>query len=321
MWVYISNELASSFKDKDIISTKEFTREQIDLLFEQSLEIEEHVNQNPTLNKFSHSLEGRVLANIFYEPSTRTRLSFESAMKKLGGRIIGFDSSEGSSVQKGESLADTIRTIESYLPDAIVLRHPKEGAAQLAADFAQPPVINAGDGAHEHPTQTLLDLYSIWREKGTIDKLTIALVGDLKYGRTVHSLSYVLPLFKIEKLYLVSPEILRMRKEYLSFVEEKLDVVEMEDFRSILPELDVIYMTRIQKERFPDKKEYEKVRGYYQLTGKDLERCKKDVIVLHPLPRVDEIAPEIDNDPRALYFKQMKYGMIVRMGLLYLMLG
>lgn len=320
MRVPITSNSTELFKGIDIISTKNITRNQMNLLFKQSTEIEKEMNKNSYLNRFSHKLEGRTLGNLFYEPSTRTRLSFESAMKKLGGNVVGFDSSEGASVRKGESLADTVRTIEKYYTDIIVLRHPLDGSAQLAAEFVDVPLINGGDGSNEHPTQTLLDLYSIWKNKGRIDGLNMALVGDLKFGRTVHSLSYALPLFKINKLFLVSPDMLRMQREYSDFMKEKIETEEYREFREILPELDVLYMTRIQKERFHPS-DYEKVKGCYQLTKKDLEQCKKDMIILHPLPRVDEIAPEVDRDKRALYFNQMQDGMIVRMALLYLMLG
>jgi len=264
-------------------------------------------------------LHGKILATAFFEPSTRTRLSFESAMYRLGGTCIGFADPRAASVDKGENLADTVRVLESYA-DALVIRHPLEGAARLAAEFSSVPVINAGSGAEEHPTQALLDLYTMKREKGTIDGLNIGLVGDLRYGRTVHSLAYALAQYKV-KLHLISPDPLRMRRDVLVEVEKKIPVEESSDLTKPLQELDVIYMTRIQKERFPDLAEYEKVKGSYRLGATELASAKADAIVMHPLPRIDEISPDVDGTAHSKYFKQVWYGLLTRMTLISLVLG
>jgi len=303
-----------NFAGRDIISIKDFNREEIDYILKTASSIE------PMAKTGSEMLKGKILATLFFEPSTRTRLSFESAMHRLGGSTIGFAQAEIASVKKGENLADTVRTVENYA-DVIALRHPLEGAARLAAEFAEAPVINAGSGAEEHPTQALLDLYTIIKEKGRIDGLNIALMGDLRYGRTVHSLAYALSMYNV-KLYLVSPEILRMRKEVLKTLKEKeIEVVEKTRVEEIIGDIDVLYVTRIQKERFPDPAEYAKVRGSYRIDLETLKNAKENLIILHPLPRVDEIAPEVDNTPHAKYFKQVWNGIIVRMALLALILG
>ena len=302
------------FEGRDIISIRDLTREEIDYI----LNIAE--TMEPIAKTGSDLLKGKVMASLFFEPSTRTRLSFAVAMYKLGGNVIGFAGPEGSSVMKGENLADTVRTVQNY-SDVIVIRHPREGAARLAAEFADIPVINAGSGAEEHPTQALLDLYTIRREKGRIDGLNIALVGDLRYGRTVHSLAYALSNYKDVGLYLISPESLKMRREVLEEVRGKIRIVEGRSIEEFLPEIDVLYMTRIQKERFPDPAEYAKVRGSYRLEAKTLEKAKPDLIVMHPLPRVDEVAPDVDATPYARYFKQVWSGVVVRMALLALVLG
>jgi aspartate carbamoyltransferase catalytic subunit len=273
----------------------------------------------PLAKKGSDMLKGKILANLFFEPSTRTRLSFEAAMLKLGGSTIGFGDAEITSVKKGENLDDTIRTVENYA-DIIALRHPLEGAAKLAAEFAKIPVINAGSGAEEHPTQALLDLYTIQKEKKKIDGLKIAIIGDLRYGRTVHSLAYALSFFNIE-LTLISPESLRMRREVLRTIQNKIPVAETQNLERIIPQIDVLYVTRIQKERFPDQAEYAKVKGAYRIDLKTLSNAKKDLIILHPLPRLDEIAAEVDNTPQARYFQQVWNGIVVRMALLALVLG
>jgi aspartate carbamoyltransferase catalytic subunit len=273
----------------------------------------------PLATKSSTMLRGKILATLFFEASTRTRLSFESAMHKLGGSTIGFAEAEIASVKKGENLADTIRTVENYA-DVIALRHPLEGAARLAAEFAKVPILNGGSGAEEHPTQALLDLYTMNKEKGKIDGLKVAFVGDLRYGRTVHSLAYALSLYDIE-LYLISPETLRMRREVLQTIKEKIPVVEKTNLEKIIPLVDVLYVTRIQKERFPDPVEYAKVKGSYKIDLQTLSEAKKDLTILHPLPRVDEIAPEVDNSPFARYFQQVWNGVVVRMALLALILG
>jgi aspartate carbamoyltransferase catalytic subunit len=301
------------FQGRDITSIEDFTREEINYILNISQTME------PIAKQGSDMLKGKILANLFFEPSTRTRLSFEAAMLKLGGSTIGFGDAENTSVKKGENLADTVRTVENYC-DIIALRHPLEGAAKLAAEFSRVPVINAGSGAEEHPTQALLDLYTIQKEKGKIDGLKIALVGDLRYGRTVHSLAYALSLYNIE-LTLVSPESLRMRREVLRTIQKKIPVAETQNLEKIIPQVDVLYVTRIQKERFPDQAEYAKVKGAYRIDLKTLANAKKDLTVLHPLPRVDEIAPEVDNTPQARYFQQVWNGIVVRMALLALVLG
>jgi len=301
------------FKDRDIISVKDFSRKEIDYI----LKIAE--TMEPIAVKGSDMLRGKILATLFFEPSTRTRLSFEAAMHKLGGSTIGFAESEIASVKKGENLADTVRTVENYA-DVIALRHPLEGAARLAAEFARIPVINGGSGAEEHPTQALLDLYTIRKEKGKIDGLKIAFVGDLRYGRTVHSLAYALSLYNIE-LFLISPDTLKMRREVLQTIKEKIPVTEKRNLEKIIPIVDVLYVTRIQKERFPEPAEYAKVKGFYKIDIKTLTAAKKDLIILHPLPRVDEIAAEVDNTPYARYFQQVWNGIVVRMAILALILG
>lgn len=240
-------------------------------------------------------------------------------MTRLGGASLGFAESAGTSVEKGENLADTVRVVESYA-DIIVIRHPLEGSARLAAEFSNIPVINAGSGAEEHPTQALLDLYTIRRELGRLNDITVGMMGDLRYGRTVHSLAYALSLFKT-RLVLISPEALRMRREVLEDIGHRAHVKEVADLKPVLKELDVLYVTRIQKERFPDPAEYEKVRGSYRLQADDVRKLRKGSIVMHPLPRVDEVAYEVDQTPYAKYFKQAWYGMLVRMSLLSLVLG
>ncbi len=306
--------LSLEFKGRDIISIKDFSREEIDYLLKIVSAME------PVAKSGSDMLRGKMLATLFFEPSTRTRLSFEAAMHKLGGSAIGFAEAEIASVKKGENLADTVRVVEKYA-DVIALRHPLEGAARLAAEFAEVPIINAGSGAEEHPTQALLDLYTIWKElEGRTDGLNIALVGDLRYGRTVHSLAYALSLYDV-KLHLVSPESLRMRREVLDTIKERIKVVEKRTIEEVLPRLDVLYVTRIQKERFPDAAEYAKVKGSYKVDLKLLEDAKKDMIILHPLPRIDEITAEVDTTSHARYFQQVWNGIVTRMALLALILG
>lgn len=301
------------FEGRDIISIKDFSREEIDYILKIAQAME------PVAVKGSDMLRGRILATLFFEPSTRTRLSFEAAMHKLGGSTIGFAEAEIASVKKGENLADTVRVVENYA-DVIALRHPLEGAARLAAEFAKVPIINGGSGAEEHPTQALLDLYTIMKEKGKIDGLKIALIGDLRYGRTVHSLAYGLSLYDVE-LFLVSPESLKMRREVLRTIKEKISITEKTSLEKIVPLVDVLYVTRIQKERFPDPVEYAKVKGSYKIDLETLSKAKEDLIILHPLPRVDEIAAEVDNTSHARYFQQVWNGIVVRMALLALILG
>ncbi len=301
------------FEGRDIISIKDFSREEIDYVFKIAQAME------PLAVKGSDLLRGKILATLFFEPSTRTRLSFEAAMHKLGGYTIGFAEAEIASVKKGENLADTVRTVENYA-DVIALRHPLEGAARLAAEFSKVPIINGGSGAEEHPTQALLDLYTIMKAKGKIDGSKIALIGDLRYGRTVHSLAYALSLYDIE-LHLISPESLKMRREVLQTIKEKIPVTERTSLEKIIPLVDVLYVTRIQKERFPDPAEYAKVKGFYKIDMEALKEAKGDLIILHPLPRVDEIAAEVDNTSYARYFQQVWNGIVVRMALLALILG
>ena len=305
--------MSLEFEGRDIISIKDFSREEISYIFKIAKSME------PLAAKGSNILKGKILATLFFEPSTRTRLSFESAMHKLGGSTIGFAEAEIASVKKGENLADTIRTVDNYA-DVIALRHPLEGAARLAAEFSKVPILNGGSGAEEHPTQALLDVYTMNKEKGKIDGLKIAFVGDLRYGRTVHSLAYALSLYNVE-LYLVSPESLKMRREVLQAIKKRIQVIERTNLEKIIPLVDVLYVTRIQKERFPDPAEYAKVKGSFKLDLQALTDAKKDLTILHPLPRVDEIAPEVDNTPYARYFQQVRNGIVMRMALLALILG
>ena len=301
------------FKGRDIISIKDFSRDEINYVFKIAK------NMETQASKASQMLKGKILATLFYEASTRTRLSFESAMQRLGGSTIGFAEAEIASVKKGENLADTVRTVENYA-DVIALRHPLEGAARLAAEFSRVPILNGGSGAEEHPTQALLDLYTMVKERGRVDGLKIALAGDLRYGRTVHSLAYALSLYDTE-LFLVSPETLRMRREVLQTIKERIPVTEKTNLEKIVPLVDVLYVTRIQKERFPDPAEYAKVKGSYRVDLQSLSDAKKDLIIMHPLPRVDEIAAEVDATPYARYFQQVGNGIAVRMALLALILG
>ena len=301
------------FQGRDIISIQDFNQEEINHILDLTTTME------PLAKTGSNALKGKILATLFFEPSTRTRLSFETAILKLGGSYIGFADVDIASVRKGENLADTIRTVENYA-DVIALRHSLEGSARLAAEFSNVPIINGGTGAEEHPTQAFTDLYTIKKEKNTIDGLKVALIGDLRYGRTVHSLAYALALYNID-LYLVSPEILRMRNDVLQTIKSKISVTEDCNLESIISEIDVLYVTRIQKERFPDAAEYSKVKGAYKIDLKTLETAKKDMIILHPLPRVDEITAEVDNTSQAKYFKQVRNGVLVRMALLSLVLG
>jgi len=302
-----------NFVGRDIISIRDFSRDEIDHIMSVTDLME------PLARKGSDMLRGRIMATLFFEPSTRTKLSFDSAMQRLGGETLGFHSSRGTSVEKGENLADTVRVVENY-SDLIVIRHTMDGAARLAAEFSRIPIINAGSGSEEHPTQALLDLYTMKRELGSIDDLNVGLVGDLRYGRTTHSLAYALSQYNV-KLFLVSPETLRMRREVLEDVSKKLQVIEAQDLNAVLSELDVIYMTRIQKERFADPEEYEKVKSSYRLTAGDMKKARKLAIVMHPLPRVDEIAYDVDGTGHAKYFKQVWYGLLSRMALLVLVLG
>jgi aspartate carbamoyltransferase len=265
-------------------------------------------------------LKGKILANLFYEPSTRTSSSFTAAMERLGGSVIPINEVKYSSVSKGESLPDTVRTLECYA-DVIVIRHPEVGSAAIAAKAARKPVINAGDGIGEHPTQALLDAFTIREELGRIDGLTVTLLGDLKHGRTVHSLARLLSLYKV-KLNYVSPDILRMPPELIGELKaKKIEQMEHATLDGALPESDVLYVTRVQKERFSDEAVYESVKGAYVIDPKVMKAAKERMIVMHPLPRVGEISPDFDEDPRAAYFRQMEYGLYVRMALLAMVLG
>jgi len=298
------------FKEKfneGIISAKQFDREDIEYILNKGKEMI-HI-------KNSNLLRGKILATLFFEPSTRTRLSFESAMYRLGGNVIGFHSGDVSSIKKGESIADTIRTVENY-SDCIVIRHSLEGAATMAAKFAGIPVINAGSGSGEHPTQALLDLLTINEEIGSLDGLNIGLMGDLKYGRTVHSLSILLSNFDVN-IYFISPLELTMRNRDKDFLlNRQVKYKEITNYRKILNILDLLYMTRIQKERFIDLEEYEKVKDFYNFREEDLEDTKDNFRLLHPLPRITEISPEVDNSEKAIYFKQTFYGIPMRKAIL-----
>ena len=301
---------------RDIVSVRQFTTSDLDYVFEVAHEMQSMVARVGTFDL----LKGKILANLFYEPSTRTSSSFTAAMERLGGSVIPINEVKYSSVSKGESLPDTVRTLERYA-DVIVLRHPEVGASALAAEYASKPIINAGDGVGEHPTQSLLDLFTIREELGAVDGLTVTMVGDLKYGRTVHSLARLLSLFKVE-LNLVSPEILEMPAEILDELEEsKTPVSVLSGLDDVIGDTDVLYVTRVQRERFDEEADYDAVKGSFVISTATMARAKKRMIVMHPLPRVTEIAIEVDADPRAAYFRQMEYGMYVRMALLAMVLG
>ena len=296
---------------KHLIDIKDLTTQEIDELIETAKDI------IANKEKYSKKCEGKKLATLFYEPSTRTRLSFESAMMELGGNVLGFSSADSSSTAKGESVSDTIKVVGGYC-DIIAMRHPKEGAPLVASLKSDVPIINAGDGGHNHPTQTLTDLLTISCEKGRLDNLTIGLCGDLKFGRTVHSLITAMVRYKNVKFVLISPEELKIpdyiKEEILD--KNKIEYVETNDIEEHMEELDILYMTRVQKERFFNEADYIRLKDYYILNKDKLEKAKKDLCILHPLPRVNEIATEVDDDPRACYFKQAKYGKYIRMALI-----
>jgi aspartate carbamoyltransferase len=301
---------------KSILTVKQFSQDDLKYIFGVAHEMREMVERVGTFDL----LKGKILVNLFYEPSTRTSASFTAAMERLGGSVIPINEVKYSSVAKGESLPDTIRSLECY-SDVIVLRHPEVGASALAAQYARKPIINAGDGIGEHPTQALLDLFTIIEEKGNVDGLTITMLGDLKNGRTVHSLSRLLSLYDV-KLNFVSPEILRLPGEIISELEDKgIPVQEFALLDQAISESDVLYVTRVQKERFEDPQDYENVKGTYIINSQSLAEAREDLILMHPLPRVGEISMELDDDPRAAYFRQMEYGMYVRMALLAMVLG
>ena len=298
------------FKLKNIISIKDFEREDIEYILNEASKLENIAKSK----EVSEELKGKILGLMFFEPSTRTRMSFETAMKRLNGECIGFESSGSSSVSKGESIADTAKMLEGY-SDALVIRHELEGVSKFISDIVDVPVINAGDGAGQHPTQTLLDLYTIKNEIGFIDNLKIALIGDLKFGRTVHSLSNALSLFDNVKLYLVSPPELRMPQEILLDLDKtNVEYKEVDTIEEIIDDVNVLYVTRIQKERFGDIDDYLKIKGAYIINKKMLEG--KDLIVMHPLPRIDEIADDVDNTKYNKYFTQAANAVPVRMAIL-----
>jgi len=300
------------FKNRDIISINDFSKEE--LLY--VLRVVKQLEQKPKGN----ILRGKVLAALFFEPSTRTRLSFTSSMEQLGGEVIGFANAESSSTQKGESLWDTIKMTDRYA-DIIVIRHPLEGSARLSAEAASIPVINAGDGSNQHPTQTLLDMYTIQKTKGKLDNLHVGFVGDLKYGRTVHSLAIALSNFN-PTFYFIAPDALQMPENYLDeLYQKKIKYYKTTDLNRFSKELDVLYVTRIQKERFPDALEYEKFKDVYRIDEKFLQNVKKELRIMHPLPRVSEIDKSVDSTPHAAYFEQAANGIPVRKALLALALG
>jgi aspartate carbamoyltransferase len=302
---------------KDIISVKQFGRSDLEYIFGVAHEMRGMVESIGTFDL----LKGKILANLFYEPSTRTSSSFTAAMERLGGSVIPINEVKYSSVTKGESLTDTVRTLECYA-DVIVLRHPEAGSAAIAAKAARKPVINAGDGTGEHPTQALLDTFTIMEELERLDNLNVTMLGDLKYGRTVHSLARLLSNFTNIKLNYVSPDILRMPKEVMEEVAARnIPQAEFDSLDKILPETDVLYVTRVQKERFEDPADYEKVKGAYVIDPGVMKTARQEMAVMHPLPRVGEISIDFDDDPRAAYFRQMEYGLYVRMALLAMVLG
>lgn len=304
------------FKGKHILSVRQFDREDLAYVFAVAEEMRTMVELAGTFDL----LKGKVLACLFYTPSTRTSSSFIAAIQRLGGAAIPISEVKFSSVSKGESLADTVRTLEAYA-DLIVLRHHEQGAAETAARYAHKPIINAGDGVGEHPTQALLDLFTILEERGSVDGLTVTMLGDLKYGRTVHSLARLLTLFNV-KVNMVSPESLTFPGHILDEVKGKgLSVTEHRDLEAVLPATDILYVTRIQKEYFEDLKAYEAVAGSYVITPDTMTRARKDMVLMHPLPRVTEISMDVDADPRAAYFRQVQYGLYVRMALLTMVLG
>lgn len=312
------NEVASMarLKGKDILHGNQFSTREIDGIIMTAAGFEKELKRKDALTL----LKGKILATLFYEPSTRTRLSFETAMQRLGGGVISMASAESSSAAKGETVADTARTVSQYA-DVIVIRHPRIGSAKEAADAASIPVINAGDGAGQHPTQALLDIYTIQKELGSLKNLTVSMVGDLKYGRTVHALVELLALYQA-RLYFVSPSNLRMPEEITSALKGRgIEVSETEDLLEAARKSDLLYVTRIQKERFENLSEYERVKGAYIIHEGFLKNLRKEVTLMHPLPRVDEISTNVDAYPGAAYFRQVRNGVFVRMALLAMILG
>ncbi len=299
---------------RHLMSPLDFTTEELDKLFDLANDIEKNKE------KYAHICEGKILATCFYEPSTRTRLSFESAMLRLGGQVLGFSEASSSSAAKGESVSDTIRVISSYA-DICAMRHPKEGAPMVAAEKSLIPVINAGDGGHQHPTQTLTDLLTIRSLKNTLSNFTIGLCGDLKFGRTVHSLIHALVRYTGIRFIFISPDELKV-PDYIIEELESHDIPyeEVSSLEAVMPQLDFLYMTRVQKERFFNEEDYIRLKDFYILDKAKMELAKPDMLVLHPLPRVNEISVEVDSDPRAAYFKQAQYGVYVRMALILTLL-
>lgn len=315
--VRVPETRSNGMTGQDVLSVDQFDREKLSYIFHRAHEMQEMVERVGSCDL----LKGHVVACLFYEPSTRTSASFIAAMERLGGGVIPITQGvQFSSVSKGESLPDTIRTLEQYA-DVIVLRHPQEGAAALAAEAANVPIINAGDGTGEHPTQGLLDLFTIREELGTIDGLKVSMVGDLRYGRTVHSLTRLLMQYDVSLRY-VSPEILRLPMSLMNqLIDHDMEVRETHDVADVIEHADVLYVTRVQKERFSDPSQYEEVKDYYKITPELMQRAKPNMALMHPLPRVGEIDPSVDTDPRAAYFRQVKNGMYVRMALLAAVLG
>ena len=296
---------------KNLVGIEDFSKEEINELIEVSKDI---INNK---EKYLDKCKGKILATLFFEPSTRTRLSFESAMLSLGGGVLGFSSADSSSTQKGETLADTIKVVSVY-SDIIAMRHPKEGAPIVAANNSNVPIINAGDGGHNHPTQTLLDLLTISQEKGRLDNYTIGLCGDLKFGRTVHSLIIALSRYENIKFVLIAPNELKI-PDYLKqdiLDKKNIEYIETESLEDNIDKLDILYMTRVQRERFLNEEEYIRLKDVYILDKQKMEKAKDDLCIMHPLPRVNEISTEIDNDPRACYFRQAEYGKYMRMAII-----
>ena len=301
---------------ENLIDIMQLSTEEIDELVKTGCDIMEHPAE------YAHKCDGKILATLFFEPSTRTRLSFESAMLSLGGQVLGFSSAASSSASKGESVADTIRVISAY-SDIIAMRHPKEGAPLVATQHSLVPVINAGDGGHNHPTQTLTDLITIHKEKGHFDNLTIGFCGDLKFGRTVHSLVAAMSRYTGVRFVFVSPEELKLpryvKEQYVK--SKNIPYTQSTSLEEVMPDLDILYMTRVQKERFFNEEDYLRLKDSYILTPEKLENAKEDLRILHPLPRVNEISVAVDNDPRACYFKQAQNGRYIRMALIMKLLG
>lgn len=303
-------------KGRHLLDPMDFTTEELEEIFSLAQEIIKKPED------FQDICKGKILSTLFYEPSTRTRFSFEAAMLRLGGSVIGFSEPNSSSVAKGESVSDTIRTVACYA-DIVAMRHPKEGAPRVASNYSEIPVINAGDGGHQHPTQTLTDLLTIKSTKGSLDNLTIGVCGDLKFGRTVHSLIKAMSRYKNIKFVLISPDELKLpdyiRKEILE--KNNIEYKEVSKMEGVLEELDILYMTRVQRERFFNEEDYIRLKDSFILDAEKMKLAKSDMIILHPLPRVNEIAYDVDDDSRACYFKQAKYGMYVRMALIAKLLG